>query len=446
MRILPYVIAMLLLAPVAGFCDIAPTEFIGAGITPIEDVEIRMESADVHIEWGTPCLLSATFAMVNDSAVARTVTLGFPVPKPSFPTPFTPDTLIITFNEERAAVTGPFTEEPDSRVAHDWQWYQCRHEFHPGTTLVRVSTVLRASLVYATPFAESIQYCVRTGGKWAGRIGSEKITIQFPYAIDRDQISAAKPFGYKVSDKNVSWSFRKFEPVGDEFDIKITYIRPDAMAVIGKLRRDMENDPMSSDVTIKLAKHLLALGNEKSNSGFPPLKLAPNEFEEILRKIDRAPERKMFSQHYRRNNEGLFEETSSKWTKERESLVQILVDAGYRDEWSKVCYVTEGERLLLDLLKRDPHNAEAWNVYLANYWRFSFAAIGHWFGRTRLGKQQLAAIQKAAEECPEDECIRLWLEMVRYGDVSRRSDRLRQVIAEHGYLKVDFPNIEYDYY
>ena len=32
-------------------------------------------------------------------------------------------------------------------------------------------------------------------------------------------------------------------------------------------------------------------------------------------------------------------------------------------------------------------------MYLASYWRFSFAAIGHWFGPTRLSRVQAKLIE-----------------------------------------------------
>jgi hypothetical protein len=127
-------------------------------------------------------------------------------------------------------------------------------------------------------------------------------------------------------------------------------------------------------------------------------------------------------------------------------MVQILADAGYRDQNSRLPFLLEAERLLKDVLARDPHNAEAWNVYLANYWRFSFAALGHRFGKTRLSPKQAKLIETAAKNCPNDECLQLWLGLCRAPPDKRDTTALNEAIKRRGFMAVDFPKLNYAYY
>jgi hypothetical protein len=78
-------------------------------------------------------------------------------------------------------------------------------------------------------------------------------------------------------------------------------------------------------------------------------------------------------------------------------------------------------------------------VYLANYWRFQFAAIGPTskFGRRHLSKIQISAIERAAANCPDDACIRLWLAWA-HGKASLPTE----AISAGGYLDVAFPQVE----
>lgn len=428
--------------------DISPTRFIGSGIAARTESSVRMEKATVEIVWGTPCSLSATFKMVNSSERPETIQVGFPMPGgEDTPAPTTaPEDLAISFDGEAAVVTPPSASNQDRDTRRDWVWYHCQHSFKPGSTTVVVRTSLRASLVYATPFRESLFYCIQTGGNWAGKIGAEEVTIRFPHPVEQGQITSASPSNYEVEDSSVRWRFANFKPAAKEFDIALTYIRPDVMRTLVNLRRELSVHPNSSAAAVKLAKHLLALGSAKSNSGFPPWKLSKDEHAAIAANITGAEEKRTFLEHYRATSDGQFEETSTEWTKERASLILILADAGYRDRASQSPMVLEAERLLKDTLSRDPHNAEAWNVYLASYWRFSFAAVGHWFGASCLSQAQAKTIESAAKNCPDDECIRLWLALRNGPPEKRETAELFEAIERRHFMAVEFPKIDYGYY
>jgi len=297
-----------------------------------------------------------------------------------------------------------------------------------------------------TPYRESLFYCLETGANWAGTIGEEEVTVRFPHLITKEQITTATPPGYEVEGDQVRWRFKDFEPRGKDDDIALTYLRPDVIQVLSTLRAEVRKHPQSSTSAVKLAKHLVAFGKPKSNSGFPPSRLTQEQYASVLLNILSPADRQTFIGEYPLNAEGLHEEVSKEWTNKRLDLVQILADAGYRDRDSQLPFVVEGERLLKDTLARDPHNAEAWNVYLASYWRFSFAAVGHWFGMTRLSRAQAKLIETAAANCPEDECIQLWLSLRRSPSDKNAAKALSDAITRHGFMQLDIPNLGYGYY
>lgn len=407
-----------------------------------------MQKAAVEIDWGTPCKLTATFEMVNSSDAPQNIRVGFPMPSSEFaPRPSqAPDDLTMTFDGEPAPVTPPGAgrEDVDSRRA--WVWFHCPHTFKPGTTTVVVQAPLYASRVPGGPYQESLFYCIETGGNWAGTIGEEEMTIRFPHPIEKDQITQVSPADHRIEGNSVRWRFVDFKPRSNEYDVALTYLRPDVMRTLVTLRRDWNQHPDSSVAAVKLAKHLLVLGSGKSNSGFPPSRLTKEQFASLQANIASRADKKTFVAHYRPNAAGNYEEVSTEWTPERLGLIQILADAGYRDERSNSPFILEGERLLKDTLARDPHNAEAWNVYLASYWRFSFAAVGHGFGMTRLSQSQAKLIETAAANCPEDECLKLWLALRRAPADKRNSTELLETIQRRGFLQVDYPKLEYGYY
>jgi hypothetical protein len=420
--------------------DIAPAQFVGSGITTTEDTSIEMKSAVVEIIQGNPCKLSAQFQMQNRAAEEKEVTVGFPMP------PFdAPKKLMMTIAGKKERAEGPLKAAAGGlHPLSDWVWYHRKHKFSPGETTVAVDSALRASLVYAAPYRESILYCIQTGGQWAGSIGNEKVTVRFPQAIQPDQLVEVKPKGHVIQGNEIRWEFKNLEPVEHAHDIKVTYIRPDVMQVIARLRDAAKKKPDETKPALVLARHLLALGYSKSNCGFPPGELTVAEYNDLKKRIAPAKALELFTRRYKKSKDGSYEEISSEWTDDRVAMVKILADAGYRDEESKIWCIREGEEILKGLMKRDAGNAEVWNVYLKNYWRFSFAAVGHWFGSTEFGKGQLEAIENASRACPDDNCIQLWKKCADAKGDGAVLKELESEIEKQGTFKVTFPKMEDD--
>jgi len=422
--------------------DIAPTQFVGSGISTTENTSIEMESAVVTINWGTPCKLSAQFQMQNRSDEEKDVTIGFPMPVHDAPAK-----LSMTIAGKKAVADGPEKAADDGpHSLLEWVWYYRKHKFSPGGTKVAVDSELRPSLVYAEPYRESILYCIETGGRWAGSIGNEQVVVRFPDKIQPDQIVEVEPKGYVMKGNEIHWEFKNLEPLSNAHDIKVTYVRPDVMQVIARLREAVQKEPDGTKPALELAKHLLALGYGKSNCGFPPSRLGVAEYQDLKERITPADSLELFTRRYKKSDDGLYKEINSEWTNERFEMIQILADAGFRDEESRIWCIREAEKILMGLLNRDSKNQEVWNVYLANYWRFSFAAVGHWFGTTRFGTAQLDAIQKANSDCPEDKCIQLWKKCVDTQCDEAVLQKLKSEIAKRETFNVTFPEMKDDGY
>jgi len=430
------------------WADIAPPTFHGGGINPLDGTVVTMESASVEIRWGTPSNLRAVFVMQNPSDLPQEVLVGFPRPfVADTKEGAVPDPLTISFNGGNAeTMDAPAKGSEYSRYSpHGWFWCSRKHSFAPGKTVVEVNAALRASLK-KVGYWESLLYCIESGGKWAGEIGAEDVVIIFPSAIRDGQIVEAKPAGAKIEGDRVSWSFKNFKPKANEFDVKLTYVRPDFMDKIEELRNELRRQPQSAAAAIKLAKHLLALGPGYSNGGSLPGPLTRDEYEKIAASIKSEKDRRLFAYHYAENSPGGF---GAKWFNDRDALVKILAEAGYDHERSRTSFVKEGEALLLGVLEKDKRNAEAWNVYLANYWRFAFAGYGHWWhmAESVMTKKQAALIEEAVRNCPKDECIALWgKEIKRASKGWRIDDSLLETISEKGYYSTEFPRVEYGYY
>jgi len=442
---------LLFLLGTLAWADIAPSSWYGGSIKPVLDSVVTMESANVEIRWGTPSNLRAVFVMNNPSDSPQEVLVGFPMPSLDAWEGMGPDPLTVSFNGGNAEKMTAYDEDMEyTRSPWFWVWHTRKHSFAPGKTVVEVNTVLRASLLKGTLYGERLLYCIESGGKWAGVIGAEDVVIVFPSAIREGQIIEAKPSGAKIEGNHVSWSFKNFKPKGNEFDVELTYLRPDVLDKIDELRNEHKQQPQSAAAAIKLAKHLLALGSGYSNSGYPPWRLTQEEYAKTATMINSEKDRQTFTNHYAKSEDGLYWEASREWTSEREAVVKILALAGYRDRESQSPRVKEGESLLLDVIKKHPRNAEAWNVYLANYWRFAFAAFGHWSGTTYMTKKQADLIKEAVKNCPEDECIGLWGKV--HEDASKgwkerdRYDLLQETIEKKGYRATEFPRVEYGYY
>lgn len=426
MKYLP-VLTCLLAFTVILRADIAPTVFTGTNVFPLQSAEVRMAAADVRIVWGEPCSLTADFKMINESDRDVELEVGFPVgafhPYDSRkqqleaelgmePAPLLEEVgekaVAITVN---GAATPAFRRVPPEKI-HEikWRyasWYFAKIVFRPGANTVTVTTRLNPSGVYAQPFKRRLCYCISTGARWKGSIGRETVEISFPGFEVSSLIGSVTPKTGIAARSAIRWEFDNFEPQAEEYDIDLEFLAPSVAAKLAEIRQAYERAPRDTNAALRYAVHLFVLGAGKGNAGFPPEALSTTAYQKILEAIRSPEDRTVFARHYLPTKDGYTSESSER-TPDRKKMVRILADAGYCDDYPEVARVQEGRAVVERVLEREPKNAAAWNVYLAHFWRFSFAARGHWFGPSVFSKPLCEAIQRAYQNCPGDPDIRAW--------------------------------------
>ena len=434
--------------------DIAPTNYIGSGIEPAEDCDIRLVTAKVEIDWGTPCNLAATFVLDNETKDSKEVKLSFPIDMPCELYSKYSDSFTIAFDDSPLDDAKIITKIPPEESFEETIWIQCSHNFKPGKTVVAIKTKILPSLVSGWPYRENIFYRIQTGSLWKGTIEKEEVTINFPYPVSQQQIIEIAPSNFEIKGKSVQWKFEDFEPHSNEYDISLHYIRPDVFKKLSELREKHSKDPENTALTIKLAKHLFALGCYKGYAGYPPSTLNRNQFNDILEKLEDRKKKKFFKSRYSLSKDGVYKEIDSEWSFDREYLVEILSEIDYEPAYWKSRHVTEAKELIENLLEKQPANAEAWNVYLANYYRFRFAGTPPDSYLPVIYEHQKNIISKAYQQCPSDLCIILWYAMCESNrentylghPVYMEENLLVKRLKESGIYDLEYTELDYAYY
>ena len=462
-------VVMFYFSPALLFADISPTEYAGTGIVPVRAPGIRMVSAKVDINWGMPCTLSATFVMENATSNAVDVQLGFPL---NLPDKFNKKDVLgfsMAFNNIEAKPSD-ITEvgKPRINAPSNTTWYRCRHTFPPGQTEVSVKTKLPASLVYRMPYHENLKYCIETGASWEGTIGSEDVSIHFPGPITSDQIISATPAGYTVDGNVVHWNFKDFKPFGNDHDINMEYLRPDVVALLAQIRKEHANDPANPKWIIQLAKHLFVLGRSGGADNTPPSDITKADFEALLDSIKNNDDRAFIASLYAPTDTGwakggFAEKEGAKNAKDEFRAISVLSKTDYQVYFRKSRYLDEARTLMGNLVKAQPKNAEAWNVYLANFYQFGFAGVepSDWVGNDSYFSVQTNLIKEAHDNCPDNHCIQLWYKRSVDGQPSsfetwearslqtstpQRKDNLEEQLKKQGIFDVNYRDIDYGYY
>ena len=443
--------------------DLAATQYVGHGIAPVDAPTIRMVSAKVDIVWGEPGTLSAVFVMNNEAAEAADVQLGFPV---SLPEQFRNKEgldFTMTFDGvpiDRAAVRQdtPAKNEYDERNAT--LWFHCQHRFPPDATTVEVKTKLPVSWGYHFPYSEDLFYCIQTGAGWKGRIGSEEVAIHFPDPVQPGQVLVAEPAGSIVEGDTVRWRFEDFEPKERDHDIHLQFVEPDVFPILADLRRESAEAPGDTHKELQLIKHLLALSSSRYTLPYPPNRIPPDEFREILDTLRSDRERAQFRTMFSRGKDGRYRQNSADWTQDAPEIVGPLSAGKYVPRQERTVFFLEGRDRLARFLEEHPHDADAWNLFLMH----SIPAFCEW----GVYPFQTEQIRRALRNCPDDPAVRLWDEVER---LERRTEhehsrsitptakryfakkeqleetlRNRGVVDKHGGLAVRYPTRAADYY
>jgi len=422
------VVGVFLTAGIFARADIAPTTFAGGTIVPVEISDLRFADARVTITWGSPCSLDASFEIANDRKEPVALEIGFPVggydphygddPSANAKSekmadePVSPSIIDISINDMGVAAFRRISipKQCEIRFGHA-SWYFAKATLVPGVNSIRIKTSLMPSGVYGRPFERRLEYCLWTGGRWNGRIKHERIDIVFPETISKTLIQSVKPTYFQTNANRLVWEFSNIEPKDNFFDIDLVVQIPEVDAIISRMEREYHSKPKDTAAALKFAGHLFQLGNLKGNSGFPPQEFSTVEYHKILARLD-GDARETFRRQYATFRADRVIADSSEWTEDRVNLIRILADMNYCENYSGVGHALKAKAILDEVLTRDPRNETAWSLLLDNYWRFSFAAKGHWFGPTVFGAQQIRDIQKAHRLCPRSKPIKRWYDQI----------------------------------
>jgi hypothetical protein len=412
--------------------DISPTKFVGSSVVTVANTEVQMDSADVRIVWGTPCSLDADFVLSNKSAAEVKLELGFPVGAlqsgqkgglgegeeedelrekgVSHQEEVHPEISSISINGVPSKV---FRRYPGPELAElrrgRANWYFVNAVLKPGANAIKIHTWLQASGVYGQPFRRTISYCITTGGRWAGPIGYERVEVHFSGGITDGLIQNLKPkIWNRIEGDSVIWEFKNFEPRDSGWDVELEIYLPALMAKLAEMKNAYEKDPANRAAALRYAAHLLILGEMKGNAGFPPSTLSHEEFRAVRQRITDHKDAEAFERFYPLRGDGKHASGSTEWTGDRVDILRILADADYCETYDGLDHVLKGRAILEKFLERNPKDADAWHLYLANFWRWSFAARGHWFGGSVASVPFSDAVKKACKNCPNDPRIQAW--------------------------------------
>jgi hypothetical protein len=145
---------------------------------------------------------------------------------------------------------------------------------------------------------------------------------------------------------------------------------------------------------------------------YPPSGLSQDEFTNLLASIKNDEDRKHFQSFYSINAQGKYEESESNWDSNGPETLRILNSIDYQPPGNRSPYVEEARGLVEKLLKDQPANADAWNVYFANYYRFHFAGGAYEIGNPTYYPHEIQQITKAVALCPQDPCLALWYKVI----------------------------------
>ena len=151
---------------------------------------------------------------------------------------------------------------------------------------------------------------------------------------------------------------------------------------------------------------------ESGYTHFPPSYLTRAEYAALCASIPSDADRALVQSRYVLSDKDQYQEVDTAWTPERDSMVRLLNKIDYQPPDRKSPYVDEARAIVEQILRKEPANARAWNVYLGNYYAFHFAAASPEYPDNDWYPHQIDLIAKALQLCPNDPGIRLWSECV----------------------------------
>jgi len=419
--------------------DWVPEQWASAPPGTQTESPVVMAAADVRLDWGEPFTrLTGRFVMRNESANPHLAICIFPLSGLDDWALVPPERMEVRVNGAVVEHDGPIDFEPAFARWTHWNWYRAEVEFAPGDTELGIETDLPLSEGKIS-YARALHYCVQSGAGWRGPIGRERVVIDLGAPIDPDQILRAEPAGYQIEGNTVIWEYADFEPADERFDVVCEFIHPVIWSTIRDYRSDYAATP-SVENGLRLARHLLSIRLGKSNSGFLP-RITPEQFALLGPRLTAAADREALNRLF------VLDEAQDYYlpvvadSAEHQQAQRLLIEARFRDEWSYLPTVREGERLLLALLDTHPDNARVWRAYLAHYGQFALMSTGATIGEIRIGSAHRDLIIRANQLCPNDPILQLWQQLLEPGLSYDEIVEVRREILDLDLFELQCPEI-----
>jgi hypothetical protein len=420
--------------------DVSPIKYEGFSISPTENSQVEMRSEEVNIYCYDTCRVSAKFNMWNGTTDTVRVFVGFPIHASKRTGKRTYD-FQAKFNGRRRR-KGNFVYETRKETIDSYErevtWVGWYHGFIPGETIVEVEYNIEPSPSGQTGLCRNIFYVLSTGSYWKGDISRGIVNIHFNNDVETEQIrEQTTPKYYQVDGKRVYWEFTDLEPAQSD-DIQLEYVPSKIYRRLKHLRNKLEKDPENEQHVVELARHLFAFGRYKGVGSYIPTELPPEEYDTLVVKIAVPEDRDFFGKIYRigriydpnecghppnkesdakttRQNKQMYTPPCcfcSKPNSQYGEVVRILNSIDYiPTEVSG--FVWEAKDLLEELLDKNPKNADAWLVYLSNYYRFRFSGYAPFEPcENAIQSHQVDLIKEAYRRCPSHKGTKLWYEFV----------------------------------
>lgn len=134
------------------------------------------------------------------------------------------------------------------------KWMQFPITLTAGQRAV-ISTTYTTPAAGALPLAQ-FNYALDTASAWRGKIGQSTVTVQLPYAVNRQNVltgDTETSAGAKLTGNTLVWSRRGFEPAAKD-NLKLTLLAPQVWTNIQNAQAAVKQAPNDAEAQLSLAR------------------------------------------------------------------------------------------------------------------------------------------------------------------------------------------------
>ena len=389
-------------------------------IKPVGSVAIRVKSSDTEITWAYPaCAFRTSYVLVNDSGKAVGLDIEVPASTAFFlkaegnstkAEPLPLDTPRVFAGKQPLPATAGF----DNKKHSVWRV----HVVLPtGESELSVTGTVATALVF-TPCTRLLIATSGPVGKWKGRVERESVSLRFPPGLNAADFCDTQQAPC-VKDGNVlRWEFRDVDPRKGPSCVRVTFVLPELMEEIARLRRIQADKPGDETATLRLAELLLNASLPlHAQEVCPPFAITRDSFNNVLCALPEETDRTLLSSAYaelKHSPVWKLTEAAQNDPETLRALSRILTKAGALASSPIGRMGDEGYALLQDVLHRNPDNADAQALNLEYFMEYHFIAPDALQNETTAAPLR-HAVQEAFSRFPDNPDIAAWNRFVHSG-------------------------------